>query len=490
MSGISERVLQRMAKYEMSPEEWEKYKAKYPGADKSKHKIVRKDAPKPPPIPDAAKKKKPITPPVPESAHKKTVPPPAQKPEAVQPKPEAPKPAAPKPEVQPPPAAKHDEHHDEHDDHEPAGAKPGRMEAWKDRLKGLSEKAAKFVSDAPKSVKSFLGDPEFRKNTLKEAGKHLTGKALKKRVMDTVKEEVHEYKTAAKGVRKVLSGGKMNKHEKHAFRTVATHLAIGGAAAAFAATGPLMGAAIFAKGMARQIALKSVKKSLENVHLLDELGHVGHGISHFLEHVAAEKQDADPDEAMANLVLACVAKELENLSDEDLTQMLNGLEDDSDDQESDSQEKTASQRVLSRFVGAGYSGWDPPEGPEEPDPSEEWNDVTKQFPHALQKLLGDPRPKSDHGFGDITVTMTAMVELGEDSGVELTVTSSHSEDADEDGPYTHSSTDTEYFFWIGHQHWSGTIRPGQNYQHLKQHLRDFAKHLEQKDPDGAKKAGF
>lgn len=345
MANLAERVARRAALHQAeeftSPKALEDYLKLHPDADRSKHTVKKPEAPgakqkvpgkpKPPPIPDEAKKKKPIAPPVPESARKKSEPPPPPK--------EAPK------------AKPHDDHdeHGEHEDHAPEGAKPGRLEAWKDRLKGLSESAQSFVKSAPKAVKAFLGDPEFRKNALKEAGGHLANapKAMVHRLVDTAKEEVHEYKSAAAGVKKVLSGGKMTKHEKHAFRTVAMHLAIGGSAAAFAATGPLVGAAILAKGMARHIAVKSVKKSLENLHLLDELGHVGHGIAHLFEHMASEKKDVDPDEAMANLVLAAVAKEIENLSDEDLTEVLNQLEND-DDSEDDEPNKMAA-RVTARF---------------------------------------------------------------------------------------------------------------------------------------------
>jgi hypothetical protein len=88
--------------------------------------------------------------------------------------------------------------------------------------------------------------------------------------------------------------------------------------------------------------------------------------------------------------------------------------------------------------------------------------------------------------------MTNMVELGEDSGVELTVTASISEDADEDGRYMHRSQDTEYLLWVGPKHWSGSSsnRSSQHLPHLKQHLKEFSKVLEEQDPEGHKKAGF
>lgn len=146
--------------------------------------------------------------------------------------------------------------------------------------------------------------------------------------------------------------------------------------------------------------------------------------------------------------------------------------------------KPMSTRVLSRFIEAD-SGWDPKEGPDDPDPSDDWNAAVKMFPKALQKLLGDPRPKTTHGHGDVTVAMTEAVDLGEDSGVELTATALRGEDADEDGPYRYANNDVEYFFWIGHKRWSGSES-----RHLKHDLNEFARELEKQDPEGYKKAGF
>jgi hypothetical protein len=219
-----------------------------------------------------------------------------------------------------------------------------RLEAWKGRFKGLSEKAQKFVSEAPKSVKHFLGDTEFRKQTLKEARKAVTSapKKFTKNLIETVKHEKREFRLAVKGVGKVISGKKMSKHEREAFRAIATHMAIAGGAAAAMASGPLGGAGLFAKGIATHIAAKSASKSLENLHLLQELGHVGHGVVHLLSHIASEDKEAplSPEEAMARLVLASVLKEMESLTDEDFAQILNNLP----------EEKTARDRVLARFV--------------------------------------------------------------------------------------------------------------------------------------------
>jgi hypothetical protein len=163
-------------------------------------------------------------------------------------------------------------------------------------------------------------------------------------LVDTAKHEVHEYKTASQGVKAVLSGGKMTKKQKAAFKEVATHMAIGAAAAAFAASGPLVAAGLFTKGLAQHVALKSVKKSLGNLHLLNEMGHVGHGIAHLIEIIASEKKDdGAADEAMAQLVMAAVAKEIDQLTDEDFAEVLNSMK------EPTVKDKTA-HTVLERFL--------------------------------------------------------------------------------------------------------------------------------------------
>jgi outer membrane biosynthesis protein TonB len=203
MASLTERVVQRatrQAKEFTSPEALREYLKEHPDADKAKHTVKKPGGPgkkQPPPIPDAAKKKQV---------------PPAPKPEVKKEEPKAPKPEAKKPEAKKP---HHDEHGD-HDEHEaPKGAKPGRLETWKDTLKGLSDAAQSFAKSAPKAIKSFLGDHEFRKNTLKEAGSHLakTPKKMLDNLVDTAKHEVKEFKDAAAGVKSVLSGGKMTKHQ-------------------------------------------------------------------------------------------------------------------------------------------------------------------------------------------------------------------------------------------------------------------------------------
>lgn len=332
----------------MTPAEWEAYKKQHPDADRSKHKIVKvkgqpsKPAPgtppqgkKPPPLPADAKAKPKKPPPLP-GAPKTSKPPPVPD-------------AAKKPKPPPLPSKKQD-HGEDHDDHHSEG---GRFDGWKKSLKGLKDSAIKFVEKSPKAIKSFLGDPDFRKAALNEAREAVTSlpKEAKQRLVETVKEEVHEFKLAGAGIKAMISGKKMSKHQKHAFKAVATHLAIGATAAAFAATGPLVGAAVFSKNLATHVALKSVKKALGSLHTMNEVNHIGHGVMHLFEHIASEegkgKKEVDPEEAMTNLIFAAVAKQIEQLTDKDFTTVLNDL----DEGDEEKATKSAAINVLHRFHG-------------------------------------------------------------------------------------------------------------------------------------------
>jgi len=373
MTSVSERVALRAAKLKRakdfsSPEALEEYLRSHPQADRTKHKVDKaKGGPKAPGAKPTGKPPAPKAPTAPPGAKPPKAPVEA-KPNSKQPPP-IPEAAKKKPAPKAPTEGKghHDDHDDHHDDHagKPAGS---HLDRWKTTLKGLKDSAAKFVEKAPKAVKSFLGDPDFRKNALKEA-KSAATKLPKKavhRLVETAKEEVHEFKTAAAGIKSMMSGNKMSKHQKHAFRQVATHMAIGAAAAAFAATGPLAGAAVFTKNLATHVAMKSVKKALGNLHTMNELSHIGHGVGHLLEHIASDsKKETDPEEAMTNLILASVAKTIESLKDEDFTKVLNDVSagdddsdddgdadsDDVDDDDEETADKTAALSVLRRFLG-------------------------------------------------------------------------------------------------------------------------------------------
>jgi hypothetical protein len=227
-------------------------------------------------------------------------------------------------------------------------AKPGFT--WKGRFKGLSENASKFVSGSAKSFRHFLGDDDFRHEALKEARGALTrapGK-IAASLLETAKHEVKDFKYASSGVKSVLSGGKMTKKQKTAFTEVASHMALAAASASLLASSPLVGAALFAKSLAAHLAAKSVSRSVEKLHILGEVGHVGHGLAHLISHIAAEgkkKQMMEPEEAMVKLVMAAVAKELENLTDKDFAEILEKCGEESE------MTKTAS-RVVTRFLEA------------------------------------------------------------------------------------------------------------------------------------------
>lgn len=211
---------------------------------------------------------------------------------------------------------------------------------WKERLKSLSDKAKSFVKSAPKEVKKFIEDPEHRRKALMAAHKTLTEapEKLAKRAIKTVKEEVHEWKEASAGVKAVLTGGKMTKHQKKAVKTVAFHVALTAAATLLTTTGgPLVAAGAFGKSMAKHIAMKAASQALGHVHILEEFGHVGHGVAHIMDKLAADEEKkpkgkgkkADPEMALANLALAALAKQLEKLDDhESMAEVLEAMEDD------------------------------------------------------------------------------------------------------------------------------------------------------------------
>ena len=261
--------------------------------------------------------------------------------------------------------------HGDKDEKEHGDGEEKPKKSWKERLKGLSDAASKFVTGAPKAVKQFIEDDAFRRTALMGAHKALTEapEKLYKHVLDTVKEEVHEFKAAGQGIAAVLKGGKMTKHQKAALKTVSFHLAIGITAAALTATGPMAGVTMFAKGLARHIAAKSVSNAMGHLHVLDELGHIGHGVKHILEHVASDAQkggnpeavlaryimaakkgeDLDPEKVMADFITACVAKELSKLSDDDVKDALNGMGKDDEEEKKGDKEKKAS-LVVARFL--------------------------------------------------------------------------------------------------------------------------------------------
>lgn len=216
--------------------------------------------------------------------------------------------------------------HDKSDQEHGEGKKPSGG-----FFKGLSSKAKSFLSHSSAAVQKFVADGDHRKKVLKSATQSIkdSPKVYAKRILETVKEEVHEFKEAGEAIKHAAQGKELNPHQKKALRTVAIHMSVAITAAALGSTGVLAGATMLGKGIAQKIALKAALKSLEHVHLLSEISHIGHHLHHFLASEDA-KGKLDPEEAFTALVMQMTLKELENLDDDTLSE---ALEDASGEQE-------------------------------------------------------------------------------------------------------------------------------------------------------------
>lgn len=214
-------------------------------------------------------------------------------------------------------------HAEEHEDSAHA-LDEGPKQSWEERAKSLSDKAKATLQASPKAVKQFIEDDSFRRKTLMDAHAALlkAPEKIAKRALDTAKHEVKEFKEAGQGIASVLRGGKMTSHQKKAFKTVATHMAISVAAAALTASGPLAIAGAVGKGMVKHVAMKAVANLFGHLHILEEVGHIGHGVKHLMEHLASESPD--PEEVLSNLVLAAVAKEVPKLDHDGIQSALEG----------------------------------------------------------------------------------------------------------------------------------------------------------------------
>jgi len=240
---------------------------------------------------------------------------------------------------------KHEDHDDDHGDHDDEHEKKPLPE----KLKSWGSRALSALKNAPASVQKFVGDEGFRRKTLQDAHEALTKAPEKivKNALKTVKDEVKEFKTAGTAIGKLVKGGEISKHEKHALKTVGFHIALTAAATALTATGPLAGAALFGKSLVRHVAMKAVSNALGHMHVLDELGHIGHGIAHIMSKLAAEGK-GDTDEVMAHFFIAAVAKELKGVKDEDIRKL---LEEGGEDEEKKPEGKTAAVGDLRDIAG-------------------------------------------------------------------------------------------------------------------------------------------
>lgn len=205
-------------------------------------------------------------------------------------------------------------------------------------IKGLGPK----LKGAPAAAKKFFEDPAHRKEVLKGAGKHLRDvpKKYVASLIETAKHEVHEFKEAGHGIAAVVKGKKPTPEQKKAIKQVATHLAISASAAALTAASPALAGLAIGKGLAKHVALKAAAKAVADLHILEEVSHIGHGLHHLL-HLASEDKDEKltPDEAFAALVLQKVAEEVEKLSDKDIG---DALEDKDESEEEEQTKKQAS----------------------------------------------------------------------------------------------------------------------------------------------------
>jgi hypothetical protein len=192
------------------------------------------------------------------------------------------------------------------------------------------------MKKAPPAAKKFVTDDNFRRKTLLAAHKELTSapEKLVKNAIATVKEEVHEWKAAAEGVTTLITGGTLTKHHKQAMKTVGFHISLTLAAASLTASGPLAGAVVFGKSLAKHIAMKATARALGHVHVLEEMAHVGHGAAHGVSHLVTqimskiaadvEGKKTDPEDLLGHFFAAAVAKEIEELDLDGIGEALTG----------------------------------------------------------------------------------------------------------------------------------------------------------------------
>lgn len=238
-----------------------------------------------------------------------------KKPEGVATKPEVPGKVPTKPGVPVKPTGKPEEKGEV--------KKPGGGKAF---LKSLSGKARSLFDKSSESVKKFIVDPAVRAKAI-EAAKAEIMKApgnYVKRLVKVAQHEIHEFKEAGQALGQVVKGKKLDDKQKKTVRKVAVHLGIAITAAALTSTGLMAGVVALGKGLSQKIAIKAAIEALDKVHTLNELTHIGHGLSHILEHAhtvlaseeQASKETLAPEEAFAILVMQSVFKQLDNLDDE------------------------------------------------------------------------------------------------------------------------------------------------------------------------------
>lgn len=193
------------------------------------------------------------------------------------------------------------------------------------RLKGALKSVAQGLKNAPKEAQKFVADPEHRKSALKKGlqGLKKAPKAYARSLVEAAKHEVKEFKEAGSGIKAVMTGKKPSKSQKHAMRTVAIHMAITTAAAVLTTASPGLAGMAMGKALAKHIALKAAAEALGDIHVLQEVSHIGH---HFL-HFAADGETVEeisPEEAFSTLVTQKVIDYMKKIDDDSLAEGLSG----------------------------------------------------------------------------------------------------------------------------------------------------------------------
>lgn len=191
----------------------------------------------------------------------------------------------------------------------------------------LKERLTAVLKKVPETAKKLVQDEEFRKKQFQGAAQAMEkapGRVVQN-VLKHIKKDAKEFKDAAQGIKTVMGGGKMTPEQKKAVKSVARNLAIEVTIAALTggvASLASRSALSFTKTIATKIAYNAVTDDIGN--LLSDFDYakdLATGVFQVVRKLGAEKKH-DPLEVLTYVVAAKVAKELENLSTEDLLSAL------------------------------------------------------------------------------------------------------------------------------------------------------------------------
>jgi hypothetical protein len=145
----------------------------------------------------------------------------------------------------------------------------------------LSDAGKNFVREAPWTVARFIADPDYRKKHMSVAAETVKNfpKKTALNLFHTAVEEAKEGKHAVSAIGKYMSGKKPTDGEKHALKTIATHIGIGMASRALHSSGLGLPVAIVA-GVAKLVAIKALSKTLAKMHTGVEGAEIAHGVAH------------------------------------------------------------------------------------------------------------------------------------------------------------------------------------------------------------------